>query len=45
MLARIELLHSKNIVHRDIKPENFLIGKDLKADTVYLIDFGMAKRF
>jgi len=32
-------------VHRDIKPENFVIGKGKKAGQIYLIDFGLAKRF
>jgi casein kinase 1 len=45
MLARIEYLHSKDLIHRDIKPENFLIGRDSHCDLVYLIDFGLAKRF
>ena len=44
MLERLEYIHSKNFIHRDIKPQNFLMGiKDI--DTVYLIDFGLAKKF
>ena len=39
-------MHLKNLIHRDIKPENFLISKDKKKKhLIYLIDFGMAKRF
>ena len=45
MLNRIETIHSLHIIHRDIKPENFLIGKKDKVSTVYLCDFGLAKRF
>ena len=45
MLNRIEFIHSRHIIHRDIKPENFLIGKGKKMSTVYLCDFGLAKRF
>jgi serine/threonine protein kinase len=41
----LELVHSKNYIHRDIKPENFLLGLGKKSNTVYLIDFGLAKRY
>lgn len=34
-----------HIIHRDIKPENFLIGQNDKKTTLYLTDFGLAKRF
>ena len=45
MLQRIRLVHTKNFIHRDIKPENFVIGKDKKSHTIYIIDFGLAKRY
>lgn len=38
-------MHGKNFIHRDIKPENFLIGLGKKADHIYMIDFGLAKKF
>lgn len=44
-IDRLEHLHSKNFIHRDIKPENFLIGTHRREDTVFLIDFGLTKRF
>ncbi|CAI2387019.1 unnamed protein product [Moneuplotes crassus] len=42
MLEAIEQVHRKGIVHRDVKASNFLIDSELK--TVYLADFGLAKR-
>jgi serine/threonine protein kinase len=45
LLRRIEYLHSKCIVHRDIKPENFMFGINNKIHHVYLIDFGLSKRY
>ena len=41
----VQDLHSKNYIHRDIKPENFLIGKCDKSNLVYLIDFGLSKKY
>lgn len=45
MLARIEYVHSRYILHRDIKPDNFVIGQGSKQHKVYIIDFGLAKKY
>eukprot|EP00948_MAST-09A_sp_MAST-9A-sp1_P004177 g4177.t1 len=46
MIDCLELLHGVNYIHRDIKPDNFLLGGEGKSrQTVYIIDFGLSKRY
>ena len=46
MVKRVQVMHENNYIHRDLKPENFLIGYGKKAcDTLFLIDFGLSKRY
>ena len=45
MISRIKWVHSKNYIHRDIKPDNFLIGLGANAHLVYIIDYGLSKRY
>ena len=45
MIQRIEYVHTKQFIHRDIKPDNFLVGAGKRATRVYLVDFGLAKRY
>ncbi len=44
LIDRIEHLHSRGFLHRDIKPENFVIGT-AQAELIYMIDFGLARRY
>ena len=41
----MEYFHSKNFLHRDVKPDNFLMGKGKKRWLIYIIDYGLAKRY
>ena len=45
ILSRLEFLHMKGFVHRDLKANNFMIGNSDKKNIIYIIDFGLAKRF
>jgi casein kinase 1 len=46
-LTRVQTIHEKNLIYRDIKPDNFLIGRPgtKHANTVHVVDFGMAKQY
>lgn len=45
MIKRVEYIHSRRIIHRDIKPDNFAIGLDKNKHRIYIIDFGLAKKY
>jgi len=45
MIDRIEYVHSRKIIHRDIKPDNFVIGRNDKSHIVYILDFGLSKKY
>lgn len=46
MLMAIEASHEMGYLHRDIKPSNFAIGGTAsKRQTVFMIDFGLARRY
>lgn len=45
IIQRLEAIHRKGFLHRDIKANNFMIGKEEKRNVVYIIDFGLAKRY
>ena len=45
MINILEFIHEKHIVHRDIKPDNFVMGLEELSNMVYLVDFGLAKKY
>ena len=45
MIGRIEFIHNKNYIHRDMKPDNFLMGIGRQCNKLFLIDYGLARKF
>ena len=45
MLKILEHIHERNYIHRDIKPANIMIGRKSKSNMLYLIDFGLSKKY
>ncbi|CAJ1036059.1 Protein tyrosine kinase/Protein kinase domain/Fungal protein kinase [Leishmania utingensis] len=45
ILWLMELVHSHSILHRDIKPDNLVMGTGKKGHHVYIIDFGLARKY
>lgn len=45
MIDCIRYIHSKDFIHRDIKPENFMTGTGANSGKIYIIDFGLCKRY
>lgn len=45
IIERIKYVHDKYLLHRDIKPDNFLFELADHTNKIYLIDFGLCKRY
>jgi serine/threonine protein kinase len=45
MINALEFIHNKGFIHRDLKPDNFMFGAEAKSKKLYIIDFGLAKKF
>lgn len=44
-LSRIEQIHANLLIHRDVKPDNLVAGLGKRANTIYILDFGLAKQY
>ncbi|PYH46470.1 double-time [Aspergillus saccharolyticus JOP 1030-1] len=44
LLVRMQHIHTAGYIHQDIKPENLLMGRGRKGSTLYINDFGLARR-
>eukprot|EP01061_Rhynchopus_euleeides_P024540 TRINITY_DN39552_c0_g1_i1.p1 TRINITY_DN39552_c0_g1~~TRINITY_DN39552_c0_g1_i1.p1 ORF type:complete len:342 (+),score=125.84 TRINITY_DN39552_c0_g1_i1:71-1096(+) len=45
IIDTIQQVHESGVIHKDIKPHNFLLGRGEAAHKVYIIDFGLSKKY
>ena len=45
MVGILQYIHERHIIHRDIKPDNFAMGAEELNAYLYLLDFGLAKKY
>lgn len=44
-LEAVEELHKFGFIHRDLKPQNYACGLDEKKHLIYILDFGIARKY
>jgi serine/threonine protein kinase len=45
IVGRLEFFHKMHVLHRDVKPDNFMMGRTRNQHLVYVIDYGLAKKY
>ena len=45
IIERLNIIHKVGIIHRDLKPENLLVPKNIRNALIYLIDYGLSKKY
>ncbi|KAG1840610.1 kinase-like domain-containing protein [Suillus subalutaceus] len=45
VIARLQIMHNREVLHRDIQLGNCAIGLTPEKETIYMIDFGFSKRY
>eukprot|EP00658_Telonema_sp_P-2_P034559 TRINITY_DN2521_c0_g1_i6.p1 TRINITY_DN2521_c0_g1~~TRINITY_DN2521_c0_g1_i6.p1 ORF type:complete len:298 (+),score=61.20 TRINITY_DN2521_c0_g1_i6:308-1201(+) len=45
LIDRMEYIHERGFLHRDIKPDNLLVGRNGQHKQIFVIDFGLAKKY
>ena len=45
IIERLEIIHKEGIIHRDLKPENLLVSTNTRDGIIYLIDYGLSKKY
>ncbi|CAI2336633.1 unnamed protein product [Caenorhabditis sp. 36 PRJEB53466] len=41
----VEDLHKHGFIHRDLKPQNYACGLDTQRHLIYILDFGIARKY